>query len=180
MVGALDLRALLPRLFQRGLVLVVARQIYPEHRALADDAVAEDEAAGLLDDTIDSRKTEARALADVLGREERLPYLVEDILGNSGTGILHFAQHILARRHRELARLLGGNTGIRRAYRQGTTIRHRIARIDGEIDDDLLELVDIDLHHADVAAMHDLELDLLAEQPSKEIAEVRDDVGQRQ
>ena len=53
-------------------------------------------------------------------------------------------------------------------------------RIDGEIDDHLLELVDVDLDQAEVAAMHDLELDLLAEQPAEQIAEIGEHVGERQ
>ena len=41
-------------------------------------AVAEDEAAGLLDDAVDRREAEAGALADLLGGEERLEDLVDD------------------------------------------------------------------------------------------------------
>ena len=76
------------------------------------------------------------------------------------------------------SRFLGADIGG--AHRQRAAIRHGIARIDGEIDDHLLELVDVDLDQAEIAAMHDLELDLLAEQPAEQIAEIGDDIGERQ
>ncbi len=50
-------------------------------------AVGIDEAAGLLDDAVDRRQAEAGALADFLGRKERLEDLVDDLRRNAGAGI---------------------------------------------------------------------------------------------
>ena len=49
-----------------------ARQVDAEGRALARFAVDVDEAVVLLDDAVDGGQAQARALADALGREERL------------------------------------------------------------------------------------------------------------
>ena len=59
----------------------MARQEDAERRALADFGVDIDEAAGLLDDAVDGGEAEPGALADLLGREERLEDLVDDVGG---------------------------------------------------------------------------------------------------
>src|SRR5690606_31718466 len=53
-----------------------ARQEDAEDGSLADLRIAEDIAARLLDDAIDHRQAEPGPLADFLGREERLEYLL--------------------------------------------------------------------------------------------------------
>ncbi len=58
-----------------------------------------DIAAGLLDDAIDRRQPEAGALADLLGREERLEDLFDDVGRNADAGIAHLDQHIVGGRH---------------------------------------------------------------------------------
>ena len=55
---------------------------------------------------------------------------------------------------------------------QASAVRHGIARIDREIDDDLLELRQVHLHRPQIAAMHDLELDLFADQPPQQDGEI--------
>ncbi len=55
----------------------------------------------------------------------------------------------------------GGNIG--RPDRQCTAFRHRVAGVDGQIGDNLLELALIDLHIAKIAAMDDFKLDRRAE-----------------
>ena len=51
-------------------------------------------------------------------------------------------------------------------------IGHGVARIDREVHDDLLELQLIDLDRPQVAAVHNLEIDLLADQPAQHDGEV--------
>ena len=55
---------------------------------------------------------------------------------------------------------------------------HRVARIDRQIDDDLLELAGVGAHRAEVAAMLDDQLDGLAEQPLEQMRHFGHDVGQ--
>ena len=58
-------------------------------------AVAEDVAAGLLDDAIDHRQAEAGAFPDFLGGEEGLENLGADLGGNAVAGVLNLDQHIV-------------------------------------------------------------------------------------
>ena len=76
----------------------MARQENAEDRALADLGIAEDEAAGLLDDAVDHRQAEAGALADFLGGEERLEDLLHHVGRDAGAGVLDLDQHVVGRR----------------------------------------------------------------------------------
>jgi hypothetical protein len=136
-------------------------------------AVAEDEAARLLDDAIDGGQAQARALAHVLRREERLPDLLADMFGDAGAGVCHLAGHIFARRHEMGCYRAGGLLGdVVGPDRERTTVRHRVARVDGEVDDHLLELVDVGQHETQLAVMRDAELHFLAQHAPQQIAEV--------
>ena len=66
--------------------------------ALADFGIAEDEAAGLLDDAVDHRQAKAGALADLLGGEERLEYLLQHVGRDAAAGVFDLDQHIVGRR----------------------------------------------------------------------------------
>ena len=56
-------------------------------------------------------------------------------------------------------------------------LRHGVARVDREIDDHLLELALIDLDQAEVAAVNDLELDILADKAAQQMRELGQHVG---
>ncbi len=70
----------------------MARQEDAEGRALADARIDEDEAAGLLDDAVDHGEAEPGALADLLGGEEGLEDLVDDLRRDAGAGVLDLEQ----------------------------------------------------------------------------------------
>ena len=53
-------------------------------------------AAGLLDKTVDHAEPEPRALADLLGREERLEDALGDLRRDSGAGVLDANPDIVA------------------------------------------------------------------------------------
>ena len=65
----------------------MARQEDAERGAFALLGIDIDEAASLLDDAVDRREPEAGALADFLGREERLEDLVDDIRRDTSAGV---------------------------------------------------------------------------------------------
>src|SRR5438105_3710155 len=64
-----------------------ARQIHAERGAVADAAVDLDETAALLDDAVNCRQSQARALAQRLGAEERLKDARLRRLVHAGAGI---------------------------------------------------------------------------------------------
>ena len=55
--------------------------------------------------------------------------------------------------------------------------RHRVARVDREVDDHLLELARVGADRPEVAAVLDHQLDRLAEQPLQQMGHLRDHVG---
>ena len=57
------------------------------------------------------------------------------------------------------------------------SVRHRVAGVDREVDDDLLELAGIGADRAEVAAVLDDQLDVLAEQPFQQMGHLRHHVG---
>ena len=160
---------------------MVARQEDVERGALARLGIDIDETAGLLDDAVDRRQPEAGALADFLGREERLEDLVDDVDRNAGAGVADVDPHVVGRRHA----LVGQPLGFRRRYirgphREPAAIGHGVAGVDGEIDDHLLELRDVDLDRPQIAAVHQIELDLLADQPAQQHGEIAERVAEMQ
>src|SRR6266446_4386224 len=109
-----------------------------EGRAPAWRGVRIDEAAGLLDDAVYRRKAEPGALADVLGREERIEDFIDDVGRNAGAGVGHLDQHIVSRRHALVLHARGfGRIDIGGADIELAAVWHGIARVDREIDDDL-------------------------------------------
>ena len=144
---------------------MMPRQEDAERGALTGLGVDIDKAAGLLDDAIHRRQAEAGALADFLGREERLKDLVDDLRGNAGAGVDDIDPHIFRRRHA----LVGEAPGLLRCHvggsnRQRAAIGHRIAGVNGQIDDHLLELRQIRLDRPQVATMQHFQFYLLTDQ----------------
>ncbi len=89
--------------------------------------------------------------------------------------------HVAARRHdlhAALDRLLGDD--VLGPDAQAPAVRHGVARVDREVDDDLLELALVDAHRLQVAAMHHGELDVLADQPAQQVRDFRQHVGHLQ
>ncbi len=143
--------------------------------------IAEDEAAGLLDDAVDHRQSEPGALAHLLGGEEGLEYLLQRLRRDAGAGILDLDQHIVA--GLELAIAEAGAFGrgqVARPHRQVAAVRHGVARVDGEIDDHLLELADVCPHRPQIAPVLDLQRHLVADQPRQQHAQIGQHVGQVQ
>ena len=115
---------------------IADRQLEEEGGTSARVAVVADCAAVRLDDSIAHGQTEAGALADSLGRKERLEQLRFVLGGHSGSVVLHFEAHFLAAVEHpdENATLLmaGGLDGL--------------LRVDDEIENDLFELREICAH----------------------------------
>ena len=69
---------------------------------------------------------------------------------------------------------------VARAQHDAAALAHRVARVDDEIDDDLLELVEVGLDQPEIAPVRDLELDPLADQPPQHHLQFRQHVGELQ
>ena len=59
---------------------------------------------------------------------------------------------------------------------QGAAIGHRIAGVDGEVDEDLLELARVDQHGLQVGGERAVQLDVLAERATQQLLDVAYDV----
>jgi hypothetical protein len=57
-----------------------------------------------------------------------------------------------------------GNRRIRSADRQCAAAHHGIAGIDGQVDDDLLQLALVGFYHAEIAAVHHIQFDIFPDQ----------------
>ncbi len=85
--------------------------------------------------------------------------------GNAVAVVFDFDRDILARDQRFLFELRAiGGRDVAGAQFDPSAARHGVARIDDEIDDHMLELVEIGLDQPKIAAMAKIEHDLLADE----------------
>ena len=128
------------------------RKVDGEPRAKAGLAVGEDEPARLLDEAVDRRKPEPGALALLLGGEERLEDLAQVLGRDAAAVVLDHERGIIARGHDvgaamlEIARDRDPAGGDRDPPAPIAAITDRVARVDREVDDHLLELRRIGAH----------------------------------
>ena len=73
--------------------------------------------------------------------------------------------------HRRVARV---ELDVGRLDRELAAARHRVARVDDEVHEDLLDLPGIGLHGAEVEAAHDRQLDVLAEEAAQHLLDAAD------
>jgi hypothetical protein len=104
---------------------------------LSERAFGADEAIQLLDDAVHRRKTEAGAFAEIFGGEEGLEHASHGLVIHAETGVADGQQHVrrASTRRRPEVDLHAG-----RRDRQRPAVRHRVARVDHEIHDDLFDL----------------------------------------
>ena len=118
-------------------------------------------------DAVHRRQPHARALALLLGREERLEDPGPDRLVHADAGVGD-GQHDGA--GRPLAVVRGGDP-------QGAAVGHRVARVDGEVEDHLLQLAAVHPHRAGVGREVQHEPDVHADQASQHRRELPDHGG---
>jgi hypothetical protein len=120
-----------------------SRQQYGERRTGADLAGDADVAAGLAHDAITGGETETAAETVFLGGEERLERVLDNLRRHAEAVIADPQRHIVA-----------GRQGLARPFHHGVlhrdlelaAIRHRIAGVAGEMQDQRLDLIRIDEH----------------------------------
>lgn len=117
------------------------RQIDAERGAFAGCGLDAYEATGITDGLLHHRQAQAGTLSARLGGEKRIEYLRQDIRWNTAAVIAHFDQKVTT----WIAGFIGrvNRTG---SQFNGATIRHGIARIHHQIEQQPFELIGSDQH----------------------------------
>ena len=149
------------------------RQIDRERRAAAFFGFDLDAAAGLLDEAEHHAEPETRALADLLGREERIEDAFEDRLRNPRAGIGDLDLDIVAGiAGADRDGFADAEHHIARRQRQPAPIRHRVAGVDREVEQRRGELPAVGEGQPDVAVELPHDLDLLVEGRQQQLCEL--------
>src|SRR5450759_141372 len=154
------------------------REDHRERRALAGFARDRDVAAALLHDAEDRREPEAGSLAHSLRREEGFEEMGLDLRGDADARVrdrdCDLRTQLPPRSFLEVDGLF--RVDISRADREPASARHRVARVHGEVHDDLLELARVNLHPAGVGRKVGQELHVLADEPAEHLLDPGDDL----
>ena len=152
-----------------------AREEDAERRALAPLAVDPDVPAALVHDAVHRGEPEPRALALLLGGEEGLEEVRLHVRVHADARVRHLEHHVRARLDPDPRRLVLADRAIGRLDGQPAAVRHGVARVDGEVQEHLLDLTGIGRHGSEVRRGHRDELDRLAEEPIEHRVQAADD-----
>ena len=156
--------------------LAAPRQVHLHRGADALFAVRREVAAGLLGDAVAGREAEAGALVVRLRREERLEDARLDRLAHAGARVAHREHHVLAGHHvGGLARVFVVEHHVRRLDHEPAAGGHRVAGVDDEVHQHLLELAAVHLDGADVRLGAHVDRDVLADQPAEHLVQLGDE-----
>ena len=133
----------------------------------------------LLDDSVHGCQPEARALADALGREERLEQVRLNLRAHADSGVAH-AEHRVGPGAGAGMRLDEGvvEVDVAGLDRKPSALRHRVAGVHREVEDDLLDLRRVGLHAAEGRIEQAVQLDRLADQRPEHLGHAGDDTVQ--
>src|SRR5262249_31372299 len=141
------------------------RQVDLERRALGELAVDPDAAAGLLDDAEHRGEAEAGALAAGPGGGGRLRASALPALFPCEPGVAHREHDVRAGRDAEvLARVALVELDVRGLDGERAAAGHRVARVDREVHDHLLDVAGVRLDAAEARPRPEAHRDVLAEQ----------------
>src|SRR5256885_1157007 len=139
--------------------------------------VGADIAAALLDDPVDGREAEPGAFSLRFGGEEGLEDPSSSLGTHANAGVAHREHGVGPRLHdRVLAGIRFVELHVGGFDRQLTARGHGIARIHGEIHDDLLELAAVGAHGTQVAARRRSQVDVLADHAPQHLVHVGHDL----
>ena len=105
----------------------VLRQEHPDGRSAAGRALDRDRAAALADDSVDRGEAESGALADGLGREERVERVGRGLGVHARAGVADAQDDVGPRLDLERLRVGGGQLDAIGLDRQRASGRHRVA-----------------------------------------------------
>ena len=137
--GARQARWRFGQLFQR------TGQVNFKRRAGTGRAVHLDVARALADEAVGHGQAQARTLAFALGGEERFENLVDHVALHAMARVGDGQQHVLPLQHIGMQAGVGGiERDIAQGERQATALVHRVARIDGHVQQHVFHLVRVD------------------------------------
>ena len=144
------LRSLPPRDLPRAREAAREKRVPCARRGIDDDVAAE-----LVHDAVHAREPHAAAFADVLRREERLEDAVDDVRRDAGPVVVDAKLDELAARRLPArgAHVLADGARARRSRDRADAV-HRVARVETEVEQDLVEVhrVEHDRRHVVVDA----------------------------
>src|SRR5436309_3340325 len=157
------------------------RQIDLKTRSLSRLTVNRDGTAALLHNPIDSRKSKPGPLAFFFGGKEGFEEMGPDLRIHSASGVFHRQHHVWSWLGNDrLFAMIPPQDNIGCFEKQLAALGHGVARIDGEIHNDLLKLPGISLDYAQPWLQDSEYLDVLAEQPPQHAPYFTDDLVQVQ
>jgi hypothetical protein len=154
-------RRVLPREVGLG---VVGGEVDGERAPRAGLAGDEHLAAALRHDAVDGREAEAGAVSRPLGREERLEDPLLDVAAHADARVPDGERDVAPGLELgPVPHAAAADLGVGRGDREDTPGRHRIARVHGEVHQDLLELAGVRPGVAQARRQRRPELDVLAD-----------------
>jgi len=144
----------------------------------ANPTLDQDMAPQLLDEAEDLREAEAGALANFLGCEEWFEDMGDDILVHADPRVADLDEPVLAGDQiiAVAVRPGFGDQRCRRPDRKGSSLRHGVTRIDGEIEEGVLELIGISKDMPAAAAEGGLDDYSTVQRPTKQIRHAGNEV----
>jgi hypothetical protein len=122
----------------------VAGQVHPHGSALTNRRTDLHVAGRLFDEAVHLRKTKPGALSHLLGGEERFEGLGDHLGRHAGTGIGdHHGDVLSGGNAGVICGSGGGYLAVARSHGQPTAAGHRVARIDRQVEDHVLQLVGV-------------------------------------
>src|SRR5262249_43613088 len=158
-----------------GLDVLGDRQVDAEDRPLADFRVDLDDPAVVPDDAVYHGQAHARPLAALLGREERLEDASTNLVGDPGARVGDRDHQVPPGGDAAvLAGVLLVELDDARREAQYAAVRHGVAGVDREIQQDLLDLARISQDEHAVIGEVALDLDVLVERGSQQADDLLD------
>src|SRR5215469_2120491 len=159
--------------------LVHSRQIDLKCAALSGLAVNPDITAALFHDSVDGRKSKPSAAAALFSGEKRFENVRHSLLVHAHTGIGNGEHHVPTGFYRGvlygIACIEVGVTGF---DDKASALRHRVARVDHQVHDDLLDLRGVCFHLTDIFSNARDHLDPLIHQTAQKGIEIQHDLVQ--
>ncbi|SIT41218.1 hypothetical protein BN2476_270031 [Paraburkholderia piptadeniae] len=141
-------------------------------------AIQPDVPAALLDVPVRHAQAKAATFTLPLGREKRIKRLLHHRRRHAGAGVGHGHHHVLAGRHvLQTVCIVIVEHRVGRFERQLAALRHRVPCIDGQVQNDVLQLVRVQHRIPEPTRNDSLDENVLAQCPSQQIIHTSEHVA---